>query len=206
MCTRFVPEQVVEQVLSRTDVQVGLGGMEVAGTIVFIDLRGFTTFAESRPAGQVIRILNHYLTEISCAILAHNGNVNAYIGDGLMAVFADPGEGVAAAREACTRIGELELDGHRPALRAGVHTGRPTLTEDGYVGLAVNTVARVGYVGHGGQVLVTGQTRSALDAGLPGVRFKSLGRHRLSGLSQPVALYEVRADGLPAGFPPLRTG
>ena len=128
-------------------------------------------------------------------------------GDEFLTVFERPEQAVDAAITIMRTLAERRWqDDLECRVRAGVHTGRPTLTEDGYVGLAVNTVARVGYVGHGGQVLVTGQTRSALDAGLPGVRFKSLGRHRLSGLSQPVALYEVRADGLPAGFPPLRTG
>jgi class 3 adenylate cyclase len=127
-------------------------------------------------------------------------------GDEFLTVFERPEQAVEAAisimRTLAARRWEDDLECR---VRAGLHTGRPTLTEGGYVGIAVNTVARVGYVGHGGQVLVTAQTKAAVENALSGVRFKSLGRHRLTGLSQPVALYEVRADGLQAGFPPLRT-
>jgi class 3 adenylate cyclase len=93
-------------------------------------------------------------------------------------------------------------------VRVGIHTGRPTLTETGYVGLAVTTVARLCAVAAGGQILVSGKTRAAIQAGAPlaGVRFRSLGRHRLAGLPKPESIYEVRADGLLSGFPPLRTG
>lgn len=104
-CTRFVPEQVVEQMLS-ADVRVGLGGIEVAGTIVFVDLRSFTTYSEGRPAAEVIRVLNTYLSELSCAMLDHGGTTISYLGDGLLAVFGAPLEqedhadrALAAARE-----------------------------------------------------------------------------------------------------------
>jgi adenylate cyclase len=104
-CARFVPEQIADVVLSSHS-DVALGGIEVSGTIMFVDLRGFTTFSESRPAGQVIRVLNHYLTEIQCAVLAHGGTTVSYLGDGLMAVFGAPLEqddhadrALAAARE-----------------------------------------------------------------------------------------------------------
>lgn len=104
-CARFVPEQVVEAVL-RPGSRVELGGIEVSGTIVFVDLRGFTTFSESRPAADVIGVLNRYLSEIQCAMLAHGGTTVSYLGDGLMAVFGAPLElpdhadrALAAARE-----------------------------------------------------------------------------------------------------------
>jgi adenylate cyclase len=107
-CSRFVPEQVADVVLSSKS-DVALGGIEVSGTIMFVDLRGFTTFSESRPAGQVIRVLNHYLSEIQCAVLAHGGTTVSYLGDGLMAVFGAPIEqedhadrALAAAREILT--------------------------------------------------------------------------------------------------------
>jgi class 3 adenylate cyclase len=92
-------------------------------------------------------------------------------------------------------------------VRAGVHGGRPTLTEAGYVGLAVNTVARVCFVGHGGQILLTGKTKAAADSTLPaGARARSLGRFRLAGLPHPQPLFQVEAKGLLTRFPPLRTG
>jgi class 3 adenylate cyclase len=71
--------------------------------------------------------------------------------------------------------------------------------------LAVHTVARVGSAAHGGQIVVSGQTKAAVKPPA-GVGFRSLGRHRLPGLNQAVALYQLDADGLLTEFPPLRTG
>ncbi len=92
-------------------------------------------------------------------------------------------------------------------VRAGIHSGRPTLTEAGYVGLSVHTVSRVCFVGHGGQILISGKTKAAVERSLPtGVRARSLGRHRLPGLPQPQPLYQVEAKGLLTRFPALRAG
>jgi adenylate cyclase len=88
--SRFVPDTVVEQVLARTDGDLRLGGEELYGTAMFTDLRGFTSFAETLPARQVIHILNHYLSEMSEAILDHGGTLVAYMGDGIFAVFGAP--------------------------------------------------------------------------------------------------------------------
>jgi len=91
-------------------------------------------------------------------------------------------------------------------LRTGLHSGRPTLTDAGYVGVAVNTVARICSAAHGGQILLSAATRDAVGRSRPtGVRFRGLGSHRLRGLREPQALFQVVAADLRAHFPPLRT-
>jgi adenylate cyclase len=107
--SRFVPEQVVDQVLSQTGADLRLLGKEVVGTVMFSDLRGFTSSAEEMPAGDVIQVLNHYLHEMSEAILAHGGTLLCYMGDGIYALFGAPVEqadhpdrALAAAREMLT--------------------------------------------------------------------------------------------------------
>ena len=90
-------------------------------------------------------------------------------------------------------------------VRVGIHSGRPSLTDTGYIGLSVHAAARICQVAHGGQILVSGQTRTALQKDLPsGVRLKSLGRHRLPGLPRAEALFQVKAKDLLTDFPPLR--
>ena len=90
-------------------------------------------------------------------------------------------------------------------VRVGIHVGRPTLTDTGYLGIAVNTAARVCFAGHGGQILVSGPTASLIDATLPdGVTLAALGSHRLRGLPKAIALHQVRSEGLLAEFPALR--
>jgi class 3 adenylate cyclase len=90
-------------------------------------------------------------------------------------------------------------------VRIGLHTGRPTLTESGYMGMAVHTAARICAVGHGGQIVLSAATARVVEASLPaGVDLCRLGDHPLQGLPDPVTLFQLEADGLPTRFPPLR--
>lgn len=91
-------------------------------------------------------------------------------------------------------------------IRIGVHSGYPTLAGANYVGLDVNTTSRICALGHGGQIVVSSNTREAVKASAPqGVGFRALGSHRLRGVTNPMALFQVAATGLPSRFPPLRT-
>jgi adenylate cyclase len=103
---RFVPEDVVDQVLARTGGELRLGGVRVVGTCMFADLRGSTQFAESLPPETVVDVINRYLGELTEAILGHGGTLISYLGDGFMAVFGAPipqedhaDRALAAARE-----------------------------------------------------------------------------------------------------------
>jgi adenylate cyclase len=87
---RFVPEQVVGEVLARTDDDLRLGGRRVVLTVLFSDIRGFTTFSEPRDPAEVIDILNRYLEEMTEAVMDHGGTLVSFSGDGIMAVFGAP--------------------------------------------------------------------------------------------------------------------
>ena len=88
--SRFVNENVVEQVLASADENLRLGGVERECTVLFSDLRSFTSFSESQPAAKVIEVVNYYLNEMTEAILGEGGTLIAYMGDGIMAVFGAP--------------------------------------------------------------------------------------------------------------------
>ena len=87
---RFLPESIVDEVLARADGDVRLGGVRLIGTVLFTDLRGFTTFAEQTPPDRVIEVLNRFLGEMSDAVLDNGGTLVSYLGDGLLAVFGAP--------------------------------------------------------------------------------------------------------------------
>jgi adenylate cyclase len=88
---RFVPDPVIDRVLAQSD-GVRLGGTREEVTVLFSDIRGFTTFSESRSPEEVIEILNRYFGEMTAAILDNGGTLSAFIGDGIMAVFGAPVE------------------------------------------------------------------------------------------------------------------
>lgn len=82
-------------------------------------------------------------------------------------------------------------------LRVGIHSGSPTLTETGYVGMAVHTAARVSSAAHGGQVLLSAAAHGAFAGVLPeSITAQSLGTHRLRGMPEPVELFQLVADAL----------
>ena len=90
-------------------------------------------------------------------------------------------------------------------VRMGIHSGQPTLTDTGYIGLCVHTVARVSAAAHGGQIVLSGETMTAIEeTAHDGISFRNLGQYRLAGLEEAVDLYQVEADGLLTRFPPLR--
>jgi adenylate cyclase len=103
---RFLPESIVTEVLARADGGARLGGIRLIGTVLFTDLRGFTSFAEHTAPDRVIDVLNRFLSEMSDAVLDNGGTLVSYLGDGLLAVFGAPIEcddhadrALAAARE-----------------------------------------------------------------------------------------------------------
>ena len=108
--SRFVPEQVVDQVLAQADADLRLQGKELVTTVMFSDLRGFTSSAEEMPAENVITVLNYYLHVLSEAILAHGGTLVCYLGDGIYAIFGAPLEQEDHADRAMAASREMLLE------------------------------------------------------------------------------------------------
>jgi class 3 adenylate cyclase len=88
-------------------------------------------------------------------------------------------------------------DGVEVKVRMGLHTGEPSVGDEGYLGLDVVRAARIGAAAHGGQILVSETTRALLSAS---VELKDLGEHRLKDMEQPERLYQVVGEGLPDKF------
>jgi adenylate cyclase len=128
---RFVPEQIVDQVISLSGDDLRLGGVLCTGTILFNDIRNFTPFAESTPAEQALEILNLFLGEMSDSVLDHGGSLLGFRGDGMMAAFGAPIEisdhadrAVAAAREMLDfRLPRLNADLRARGLGEGFRMG-----------------------------------------------------------------------------------
>jgi class 3 adenylate cyclase len=126
--------------------------------------------------------------------------------DEYFAVFRQPARALAAAVEIQRSLRQrIWPDKVEVCVRMGIHSGRTTLTETGYVGIAVNVAARVCSAGHGGQILVSSAARELLIVDQAGdITFRSLGRYSFAGLAEPEALFQVRAADLRVRFPKLR--
>jgi adenylate cyclase len=131
----------------------GRGDEEVA--IVFTDLAGFSTWALDAGDTLAVELLRRVAREVEPVMTSHGGKVVKRLGDGLMAVFADAEEAVAAALESRDAVGGLDIGGHRPRMRAGVHVGRPRMLGGDYLGVDVNIAARVAAAAGPGEVLIS---------------------------------------------------
>ena len=151
-------------------------------------------------------LLNQLRRLLRAAVQEAGGREVDARGDEFFAAFARPASALDAAVAIQRRVRDHPWpEGVALRVRIGIHTGRPTLAETGYIGLAVHSVARVCSAAHGGQIVISSAARDALGSSVPaGVAFKSLGSWRLNGLRETMELLQVSADGLLDDFPPPR--
>ncbi|HEY7280979.1 MAG TPA: adenylate/guanylate cyclase domain-containing protein [Actinomycetota bacterium] len=175
-------------------------------TFLMTDIEGSTALL-GKLGRRYPGLLRDVRSIVRSAVTAAGGREVDTRADEVFAVFVRSTDAVVAAielqRTFAGRTWPLDV---QCRVRVGIHGGRPTFADGAYVGIAVNTAARVCSAGHGGQILVSGPTARMLTAALPaGVRLASLGRHRLSGLPRAVEMFQVNAKGLQPRFPALRT-
>jgi adenylate cyclase len=209
---RFVADDVVGEALEHIDEGGAIPGAESSGTIMFLDLRGFTPFAEASSPREVINLLNHRLGAYSEIIDDQQGTVISYLGDGLLAVFGAPrslADHADRALAAATAILDLapalplgssdEPDQAKDlAVRIGLHSGEFVAGTVGssrrleytIVGDAVNVAARVQEMAkaYGVQLLMSDAHHSALSGDADG---QLVGEATVRGRQQPIRLWTL---------------
>jgi adenylate cyclase len=158
--------------------------------IVFTDLVGFSDWALEAGDDTALDLLRQVADAIESPVAKHGGSVVKRLGDGMMAVFSNPADAVAAVLEAGERLDGVEVDGYRPRMRAGIHVGTPRRLGDDYLGVDVNVAARVADHASGGEVLISGQALEALEDGSVSVRKKLL--FRAKGVPSDVTVYAIK--------------
>jgi PAS domain S-box-containing protein len=170
-------------------------------TILFMDMVGFTAYAEKTTPGQVIRTLNDLLSLAGEAVRECRGDIDKFIGDCLVAVFSDPDNAVQAALQIRNGLFELndrrEAKGKKPIeVRIGINTGRLIRGEIGtlhrkeltVIGDVVNTAARVQTKAQPGEILITQATYDLIKSKRDCF---PVGRVALKGKKQPVTMYRI---------------
>ena len=139
----------------------GHGDREMA--VMFTDLVGFSSWALKAGDGPALELLRVVGSRVEAVITGHQGRIVKRLGDGVMATFLAPQPAVEAALDAQAEVGAIEIAGHRPQMRAGVHWGSPRRLGGDYLGVDVNIAARVSDAAKPGQVLVSVALLSRVD-------------------------------------------
>ena len=204
---RYLSPQIVDRVVSN-DMQVNLGGQRKQVSVLFSDIRGFTTISEAWPPDQLVTILNVYMTEMVAVVFENKGSIDKFVGDAIVAVFGSLVEVENHARHAVNaalgmqrRLVDLNVEwqkqyGVELGIGIGINTGEvflgnigsPDRMEFTVIGDAVNLAARLeGLTKFYGVGLVVSEfTRQGLD----NVLCRKLDLVRVKGKHEAVAIYE----------------
>ncbi len=142
----------------------GRGRGEVPMALLFTDLVGFSSWALQAGDAATLQLLREVGMAVETAVMAREGRIVKRLGDGLMASFISSQAAVEAALDAHDALKDVEVNGFRPKMRAGVHWGRPRRLGGDYLGVDVNIAARVGDAGKADQVVVSDAALDHLDS------------------------------------------
>ncbi len=175
-------------------------------TFAFTDIEGSTARWERDRVAMQDAVRRHDAI-LQRAIAEHGGHVFKTIGDAFCSAFATPQNAIIAmlaAQQALSVEDFSAVDGLR--VRTAIHTGSAEVRGGDYFGPALNKVARLLAIGHGGQVLMTAEAAALVDHALPAdTSLRDLGAYHLKDFTEPQRLYQMLAPGLPVEFPPLRS-
>jgi predicted ATPase/class 3 adenylate cyclase len=160
-------------------------------TFLFTDVEGSTALLHALGAEGYAQALSEHRRVLRAAFAAGGGVEVDTQGDAFFYAFADPEAAVGVAT-----AGQRALADGPVRVRMGLHTGKPLLTDEGYVGEDVHLGARIAAAGHGGQVLLSETTRRLVQ-----LEAADLGLHQLKDFSSPVAVFQLGSER----FPPLKT-
>ncbi len=206
---RYLPPQLVEMLVkeSQQTKDYVMEPKEVTATIVFTDIIGFTRLAESIPPRETNRILNRYFSAMTEIIFSHDGTLDKYLGDGLMAFFGAPMEreddaerAILAAREMREKLAAMMAEkgdhGKSFEIRIGINTGRVVAGNIGslnrmdytVIGDPVNIASALESIAQPNQILIGEETYSAVKDKF---KIREIGPRRVKGKTAEIMVYEV---------------
>jgi class 3 adenylate cyclase len=175
-------------------------------TIVFSDLVGFSDWSLQAGDDLTLRMLRQVSAAVEPPLLDRGGQIVKRMGDGLMAVFRDPVVAVTAVLAARDAVKIVEVQGHTPRIRFGLHTGRPQRLAADWLGVDVNIAARVMERAVRGGIMVSGPTLELIEPeelDALGVVAKRVRRQMFSskpsGVPADLAMYQLRSKQVALG-------
>ncbi|MGE2691826.1 adenylate/guanylate cyclase domain-containing protein [Mycolicibacterium pulveris] len=174
-------------------------------TLVFTDLVGFSAWALTAGDGATLQLLRRVSQVVEPPLLEAGGHIVKRMGDGIMAVFADPATALRAAITAREAVKTVEVDGYTPRMRVGVHTGYPQRIGSDWLGVDVNIAARVMERATRGELVASQSTLERIsdeDFESLGVEAKRLRRQMLmakqDGVPADLDMYRLRKRRRPS--------
>jgi class 3 adenylate cyclase len=203
---RFFPPQIIDQLMAKGGA-AELRSQRKLVTVLFGDLRGFTSFSDSVEPEEVMATLAEYHNAVGQRIAEFSGTLERFAGDGFMVFFNDPVDQPdhveRAARMALAMHGDMQRlrqawdeKGYRIDMGMGIHTGYATCGFIGYegrrdygvIGNVTNLAARLSDAAGGGEILITARVRAELSGGF---RTEAVGELALKGFHQPQIAYRL---------------
>lgn len=204
---RYLSDEIVTDILERPE-GLELGGDLRRVSIMLSDIRGFTTLSEHLAPSQVVTLLNRYLGAMTDIIMAHNGTIDEFIGDAILAVFgapqyreddADRAVNCALAMQAAmVEINAINVTEGFPALHTGIaintgdviagNIGSERRSKYGFVGHAMNVTSRIEGITKGGEILISDSTLKSLSG------LYTLGRSEqinVKGIDETITVHQV---------------
>ncbi|MGH3493796.1 MAG: adenylate/guanylate cyclase domain-containing protein [Sciscionella sp.] len=163
---------------------------EAEQVVLFTDLGRFSSWTLKVGDAEAIELLRTVSAAVEPLFRQHHGELVKRLGDGLMAVFDDAEDAVAAAIAARDEVDRISLAKGKPRLRAGLHRGRPSKLGNDYFGVDVNVAARVAAAAAPGEVLISNSLVERLDPAHHELRRRR--RFRAKGVPTEVTVYTVR--------------
>lgn len=174
-------------------------------TLLYSDIEGSTQLLRTL-GDRYERALSDHRALLRRAFNLFGGQVIDRQGDAFFVAFRRARDAVTAAIEAQRSLAAHPWpEDSELRVRMGIHTGEPSISDEGLTGLAVHCAARICDTAHGGQVLVSSTTRDLIQEELPGgATLRDVGEHTLRGFDRPARLFQVVANGLGETFPAPR--
>ena len=171
--------------------RAGRGAGHEGAAIMFTDLVEFSSWVLEVGDEAALELLRAVSDVVEPCIREHDGRLVKRLGDGHMAVFASAGDAVGSALAIQERLADVEVCGHNPQLRAGVHIGHPRRLGGDYLGRDVNIAARLTDAAKGGELLVSEQVLAELDQSKFDVRRRRF--FRAKGAPRELNVYSLGA-------------